>query len=619
MVVGLYVFVLFGGFAQPRPAEAAINRIWFAGKNIYLNGVNTPWNDYGQDFGCNYSSSYFETMFTNMQAYGVNSTRVWVHTDGRCSPTFNSSGVVTGLPANFYSNLDDFLTRAKNHHVAVILVLWAHELDGRFSGVDRTDLILNNSRTDAYINNVLTPMVQRYANNPAILAWEVFNEPDFLLPNEQASNRTVVPPYELQRFIGRLAATVHRNSDQYVTVGAAMYKYNCDRIGSNPPDNGTCFGNYWSDSNLQSASGDSEAYLDFYQVHYYNWQAPYWSFWTSSGPDYYLYSDKPVIIGEWGIDANQGKSQFLNDTYNANYAGAIAWSYWYDPCCGGGWDDIKNELKAFRDAHPNEVDINLNNSGSAPDFNTSASASPASLSPGGATTITATVANTGGALSNSIVDVEIYNSSGTQIAQTYWSGQGFSANQTRNFTWNWTAPSNLAAGTYSIAVGVFDSTWGTNYEWNGQAGTLTISSSSGSGNTRTGSWAGRLVTSGNWKSMVQFPSGLATNSSYTASIYHKGSGSFQLRVHAGQWGGDLATATCNASGSWQQCSVSFNTGGNSQVTFRLTDSNSGGTTIYLDDAVLSSSGGGNVLSNSSFESGNSSWTVESPFAIVNNP
>lgn len=503
--------ILAVGATSPRAAYAApANRIYFAGKNVYLNGVNMPWNDYARDFGCNYNANYFETAFSNMQAYGVNSTRIWVHTDGRCSPTFDGSGNVTGVPSSFYANMDDFLNRAKNHNVGVILVLWAHEIDGRYNnGINHMDLIYNSAKTDTYINNVLVPMVQRYKNNPAVLAWEVFNEHEWLLPGEQGGGRPTASKTELQRFIGKLAGAVNRNTSQYVTVGAAMYKYMCDKIGSNPLDNATCYGNYLSDSALTSASGDSQGFLDFYQVHYYNWQAPYWSFFTSQGPGYYLNTNKPVIIGEWGIDANQGKTQFLNDMYNTGYAGGVAWSYWYDPCCGGGWDQIKNELKAFRDAHAGEVDINLGGSG-------------------------------GG----------------------------------------------------------------------------------GGGAGRNSAWAAKLVTSGGWTNLAQNVT-VSSNTNHSASVWLKGGGTMRMVVHVlnsnGSWGSELGSTACNASGSWQQCSLSFNSGGNTRVVYRLTDSNGGGATIYMDDTFIGPSGGANKLGNAGFESGNTTWFVQSPFSIVNTP
>jgi hypothetical protein len=113
-------------------------------------------------------------------------------------------------------------------------------------------------------------------------------------------------------------------------------------------------------------------------------------------------------------------------------------------------------------------------SGSNPMFSATASASPSSVAPSGATTIQTKVTDTSGTLSNGIVDVEVYNSAGTRVSQNSWSGQNFSLNQQQTYNWSYTAPST--PGTYTIEVGVFNSTWGTNYYWNSNAATLTVTS-----------------------------------------------------------------------------------------------------------------------------------------------
>lgn len=107
-----------------------------------------------------------------------------------------------------------------------------------------------------------------------------------------------------------------------------------------------------------------------------------------------------------------------------------------------------------------------------PTFTSSATANPSTVAPGAAVTITASVTCATNSLTNGVVDVEVYNSGGTKVGQNYWTGQSFTTGQNRQYTWNWTAPTTT--GTYSIRVGVFDSTWANNYHWNASAGTLTV-------------------------------------------------------------------------------------------------------------------------------------------------
>ncbi len=110
-------------------------------------------------------------------------------------------------------------------------------------------------------------------------------------------------------------------------------------------------------------------------------------------------------------------------------------------------------------------------------FSSSATPTPSTFAPGASTSIAVSVTDTGiGALSNSIVELQVFNPSGTAVMTTYWTGQNFTAGQTLQFSYTWSSPTSLPTGTYSVDIGVFNSTWGTNYYWNGSAGSITISS-----------------------------------------------------------------------------------------------------------------------------------------------
>jgi hypothetical protein len=109
-------------------------------------------------------------------------------------------------------------------------------------------------------------------------------------------------------------------------------------------------------------------------------------------------------------------------------------------------------------------------------FTSSATPNPSTFAAGGTTNIAVSVTDTGtGGLSNSIVELQVFDQSGTAVMTTYWTGQNFTAGQTLQFSYTWTSPSDLTAGTYSVDLGVFNSTWSQNYYWNGSAGSITIS------------------------------------------------------------------------------------------------------------------------------------------------
>src|SRR4029079_2897746 len=121
---------------------------------------------------------------------------------------------------------------------------------------------------------------------------------------------------------------------------------------------------------------------------------------------------------------------------------------------------------------------------------------------------------------------------------------------------------------------------------------------SSSGNAHAGSWAAKAVLgSGATYTKLFQDRSVSTNTSYTASIWVKGTGKVSLSVVNSGWTADLAVVNITATSTWTKHSVpTVNSSSNTQVHFQLND-NLGGTagTVYLDDAFLGVSGGSNLL------------------------
>ena len=113
-----------------------------------------------------------------------------------------------------------------------------------------------------------------------------------------------------------------------------------------------------------------------------------------------------------------------------------------------------------------------------PTFTATASANPTSIASSGSSTISFSVKDTGAALSNANVEVQVFNSSGTAVGTGVFSGQNFAANGTLSFTYIWSPaaqnPAVTAAGNYTVMIGVFNSSWATNYYWNSNAATIAL-------------------------------------------------------------------------------------------------------------------------------------------------
>jgi hypothetical protein len=87
------------------------------------------------------------------------------------------------------------------------------------------------------------------------------------------------------------------------------------------------------------------------------------------------------------------------------------------------------------------------------------------------TSLTATITDVSGTLSNGIVDLEIYNSGGARVAQQFWAAQNFAKGQKRSYLLKWKP---TVRGTYTVKVGVFHSSWSPMYHWNNGALTITV-------------------------------------------------------------------------------------------------------------------------------------------------
>jgi hypothetical protein len=184
-------------------------------------------------------------------------------------------------------------------------------------------------------------------------------------------------------------------------------------------------------------------------------------------------------------------------------------------------------------------------------------------------TITGTVVNNAsGAINNVIVDMEVYNSQGTKLAQKFFENQNFTAGQSQNYTLNFT-PAN--SGNYQIAMGVFNSDWTTNYIWNGNTSSFSVGTTSAPPPNPTPTTCNDFVQNGfkgcyfNSSNLANFV--LARNDA--AINFDWGSGSPDASVNAD-----------NFSAQWQG-TFSFNSG-----TYNFTATTDDGMRVWVDNNLV---------------------------------
>jgi hypothetical protein len=103
---------------------------------------------------------------------------------------------------------------------------------------------------------------------------------------------------------------------------------------------------------------------------------------------------------------------------------------------------------------------------------TSAFTTPLSLRPGGTVRITATSASA--SQLTALIDIEVYDPTGSRIFQQAYDDQVFAAGQERSYEISLSISAQAARGTYIVNIGVFKPKWESMYAWNNSAAQFSV-------------------------------------------------------------------------------------------------------------------------------------------------
>ena len=232
----------------------------------YLHGCNYPWSTdgqtifYGMDFGANVWGSHLgvstrrpgiERDFQQMARLGFRVARWFVFCDGRAGIVYDDRGIPIGPDPHLFADLDAALEIAGAVGIGLDLVLLDHRW--MFEGVretiadpvtgdvlqvrlphGRARVLHSPAGRDALLERVFAPLVRRYAPRgeradlaPHLLAYELMNEPDFIVEEwERDVSRHVARPLpfeSLAELIARFSDIVHAHSTALTTLGGARF------------------------------------------------------------------------------------------------------------------------------------------------------------------------------------------------------------------------------------------------------------------------------------------------------------------------------------------------------------------------------------------------------------
>ncbi len=287
-----------------------------------IPGINYPWTvfhgkpNYGCDFGWNKWHSHagvtahrevVRADFEAMSAAGFEVARWFVFTDGRGGVAWNGAGELVGFAGRFFDDMDAALDLAASTNVRLCLVLvdfaWLDDAVRRIA-----------LESNAFVDRVLDPFLDRYGKNTAIHSLDVINEPDWVTQGLATNpERGVWPLDSLRRFVGTAAGRIHEQSSALVTLGGGQVR----------------FAREW----------DDPAYgLDIVQIHSYpdvRYQARDESVFGRTAADFGI--ARPLLIGECPSDPRAHPAGHLSPAYtledylalarDGGYLGAWPWSF----------------------------------------------------------------------------------------------------------------------------------------------------------------------------------------------------------------------------------------------------------------------------------------------------
>lgn len=322
----LLCFVLIAA----QTVRANSSRISFNQQQIFVNGLNLAWGEYphggpsfANDIGPDPSTpnrSHLSEVFDQLQANGANCMRLWLHTNGAHTPEWKGSMVI-GPGRDTIADLKQILDMAWERKISIIPCLWSFDMLRKKYGhkiTDRAmDLLQKPESRQSYIDHSLIPMVTAMKGHPAILAWEVFNEPEGMSHEHGWQQTHHVPMASIQAFVNLCAGAIHRTDPNAKVTNGAVGFITCTDIGKNV--------NYYSDERLIRAGGDPNGWLDFYSVHYYDWLGEEYCPFMHPASHWKL--DKPIVIAEFYPNCKFCTTTSYKSLYQNGYAGALAWSW----------------------------------------------------------------------------------------------------------------------------------------------------------------------------------------------------------------------------------------------------------------------------------------------------
>ena len=414
----------------------------------FLVGINVPWYQWQRDFGGGNrgvaaNTDLLRERFEEMADAGLHVARWWMF-PGNPWQIRPDQPAGARIADGVYDDIDAALRIAEEFDLYYVFTLFSNptELPDTWLTTERDEFVA-----------AVSELFIRYADEPRILAWDLFNEPEFPIWQEKIAQTVVLET-------GRaLAEAIHRHTSRLVTVNHAF-------LGGIE---------MWESANVP---------LDFHMASWYDYMdhggfcAPCES---ADEKRARFGSEKPIVVGEFfggpGIeDSPFGDALNRWRSFGAlGYSGAFAWSLFPERTRDKMQVDLRYAASTFVAERFDDVGPS-DGSRPAPTPEQPAFAeqwqlagieAPQSVEPGGAYAIEVTVRNDG-PTARFLMDIEVYGERDgiwTRAAQAVWDNTVLDAGAVRQFALDLEVPEDGPPSRYVVKIGFFSIGWASTYQF----------------------------------------------------------------------------------------------------------------------------------------------------------